>query len=275
LRLAPNIPDILADAGMIEQVVMNLALNARDAMPEGGRLIIQTSSLKVDESLARQHPGATAGEFVQLRVADTGRGIAAAVLPRIFEPFFTTKEVGQGTGLGLATVYGIVREHRGWLRVRSEVGEGSEFEVFLPALADLEQIALPVPAPASERIGGETILVVEDEAMLRNLTGAILRRQGYEVLEAANGPEALAVWGERKARIDLVFTDVVMPGGITGRDLGKTLQTERPGLKIIYTSGYSPETYDDGGFFVEGSNFLSKPYRSQDLLVAIRRSLTA
>ncbi len=212
-----------ADPGMLDQVAMNLAVNARDAMPGGGRLVIGTSETAVDEALARQHPGAAPGRYVCLRVTDTGCGIPAAVLPKIFEPFFTTKEPGKGTGLGLATVFGIVQQHRGWLTVDSAPGQGTTFKVFLPALA-----AAPAPATVetrpNSRGGTETILLAEDDPAVRTATAAILKHHGYRVLEAASGPEALKLWDEQGGAIALLFTDLVMPGGLSGRQLAQQLR---------------------------------------------------
>jgi PAS domain S-box-containing protein len=260
-----------ADPGMIDQVAMNLAVNARDAMPQGGRLVIATSEITVDADLARQQPDASPGRYVCLSVADAGCGIPPEILPRIFEPFFTTKEVGKGTGLGLATVFGIVKQHRGWLTVNSKVGEGTTFKVFLPALdAAVAETSEPVAKP---RGGTETILLVEDDAAVRKSTVTILRLRGYRVLEAGSGPEALKIWRDQRDGIALLFTDLVMPGGLTGRQLAASLQAEKPGLKVIFASGYSAEIAGREIQLQDGENFIQKPVYPDNLLRTIRDCL--
>ena len=268
---APALPPVLGDAGMMDQILLNLSINARDAMPKGGRLIIETAVVELNDDPAQRNPNARAGRFVCLSVQDTGSGIAPEHLAHIFEPFFTTKEVGQGTGLGLATVFGIVQQHHGWMEVKSTVGTGTTFKVFLPAIT-------ATATPATEfsrktRGGTETILVVENEEVLRRIVLVILRKQGYRVLEAASGVKALAVWEEHATEIDLLLTDLVMPDGLTGRELAEQLQTKRPSLKVIYTSGYSPEFAGSNLALKEGLNFLQKPYRPQQLAQAVRDCL--
>jgi CheY-like chemotaxis protein len=266
-------PVVHGDVGMMEQILLNFAVNARDAMLSGGRLTIRTAIVEIDEVLAQRNPEARSGRFVCLSVSDTGCGIAPEVLPRIFEPFFTTKEVGKGTGLGLATVYGIAKQHQGWIEVESEVGQGTTFNVFLPAAAEaVMSTAAPVAAGA-ERGHGETILVAEDEPALRRLAARVLQNLGYEVLEAASGVEALQVRAQHAGRVDLLLTDLVMPDGLTGRELAKQMQARQPGLKVIYTSGYNPETEDTSFAFREGANFLQKPYLPGKLAEVVRRCL--
>jgi CheY-like chemotaxis protein len=260
-----------ADPGMLDQVAMNLAVNARDAMPEGGRLLIETSEKIVDEVLARQHPEAAPGHYVGLSVTDTGCGIPPEVLPKIFEPFFTTKEPGKGTGLGLATVFGIVKQHRGWLTVESAPGQGTTFNIFLPATTAAAPLA--EGTKPKSRGGTETILLAEDDQAVRKATVTTLTRHGYRVVEAANGPEALALWSEHHDAIALLFTDLVMPGGLSGRQLAQTLQAGNPGLKVIYASGYSAEIAGRELRLQAGENFLQKPYLPQDLLRALRACL--
>jgi PAS domain S-box-containing protein len=261
-----------ADPGMLDQVAMNLSVNARDAMPEGGRLLIATSEKMVDEELARQHPEAAPGRYVCLSVTDAGCGIPAELLPKIFEPFFTTKEPGKGTGLGLATVFGIVKQHRGWLTVDSEVGQGATFKIFLPALA-----AVTAPAAAAARPkprgGTETILLTEDDPAVRKSTATILKHQGYRVLEAASGSEALKLWHEHRGAIALLFTDLVMPGGVSGRQLAQQLQAGQPDLKVIFASGYSAEIAGREIQLQAGENFMQKPFRPDDMLKTIRSCL--
>ncbi|HSH95264.1 MAG TPA: PAS domain S-box protein [Roseimicrobium sp.] len=270
-----HLPLVHADVGMIEQALVNLAVNSRDAMPKGGTLTIRLSEEMIDLDYTRRNPDATVGRFVCLTVEDTGMGIPPALLPRIFEPFFTTKDVGKGTGLGLATVYGIVKQHNGWIRVSSELGQRTSFHLHFPAVS--RQIATPM-TPRKETIvagGKETILIVEDESSVRELARSVLESYGYTVLEAASGPAALQVWSHHKHKLQLVLTDIMMPEGITGLDLGDRLRAESPSLKIVYTSGYSAEMAGRGVVFKEGLNFLQKPYRPKHLAEAIRRALDA
>jgi PAS domain S-box-containing protein len=271
-ELHPALPCLYADAGMIEQVLLNLAVNSRDAMPAGGRLTITTGAQTLDEEQARQNPEAAAGEHVFLEVADTGSGIPPEVMPRIFEPFFTTKEAGKGTGLGLATVHGIVKQHRGWITVTSETGRGATFRVYLPATRKSQ--AVPQKGEAMARLpgGNETILIVEDEASLRLLMGNVLQRCGYTVLRAESGVAALKIWNECKQPVHLLFTDLVMPDGMSGFDLADRLHAGHPELKVIFTSGYSARA-GTGVPLVEGQNFLQKPYSSQKLALTVRNSL--
>ena len=264
-----------ADGGMIEQILMNLTVNARDAMPEGGKVLIKVDRVEFTAEMAAQQPLARPGSFVHLSVADTGTGIPPDVLPRIFEPFFTTKEVGQGTGLGLATVYGIVQQHLGWIEVKSEMGHGTTFHIYLPRLADVLMAAVPeapVIAPAG---GAETILLVEDEAAVQFLVEAVLTRQGYNVLTAATGAQAVAVWQQYRTGISLLLTDLVMPDGMSGKELGRRLSAEQPGLRIIYMSGYSAEIAGKDFPLKDGVNFLPKPFSGTKLLTAVRTNLDA
>ena len=262
-----------ADAGMLEQVLMNLAVNARDAMPSGGRLLVETDARTVDEALASIHPDATPGRYVCLSVSDTGTGIPPDVLPRIFEPFFTTKGPGKGTGLGLATVFGIVKQHQGWMRVTSEPGRGANFQIFLPASSATLEAELPAPAEAAAKPGHETVLVVEDEATVRALTRTILERHGYRVLVAGNGLEALAVWAEHHQKVALLVTDLVMPAGMNGQQLARRLQTDKPELKVVFVSGYSTDVAGRTIQLRRGENFLQKPFGQEEILKAVRRCL--
>jgi len=267
---APALPRIHADAGMIEQIILNLAVNARDAMPDGGKLTIRTW---VENFRPEDRPeNAPAEPHVGLSMTDTGTGIAPEILPRIFDPFFTTKEVGKGTGLGLATVYGIVQQHHGQIRVQSELNGGSTFTIYFPAWSESESMpAEPVARNPAAR-GSETILVVEDESPLRALVSDLLRRHGYSVLLAGSGPAALALWAAHREQIQLVFTDIIMPEGVNGLELGRQLQANKPALKIIYTSGYTGDTPQSIAL-VEGTNFIRKPFRPEILLNLIRKIL--
>ncbi len=266
---------VRADAGMIDQILLNLAVNARDAMPKGGQIRIETSAIEFDETTAPQTVGARPGSFVCLSVTDTGTGIPPEILPRIFEPFFTTKEVGKGTGLGLATVFGIVEQHKGWINVDSEVGRGTTFRVFLPRQSKAGDTAFFSPSQSPARGGNETLLLVEDEPAVRDTVRVVLSRLGYRVLEAATGDEALVVWEARRAEIRLLLTDLVMPGSLTGIELAEKLQAEEPRLKVIYASGYSAEIAGKQFPLEEGVNFLAKPFDWHKLAHVVRERLDA
>jgi len=254
---------------------LNLAVNARDAMPKGGLLAIKVSGLEVNAQHLLEHPEARTGNFVCLSVTDTGCGIPPQNLRRIFDPFFTTKGVGKGTGLGLATVYGIVNQHQGWIEVESEPGSGATFRVFLPQSAEPAKAPGDTPAQPAIRGGKETILVVEDEAPLRQLVCDLLSRHGYHVLHAESGVKALQVWRDSKDRIDLLLTDLVMPDQMNGRELAEKLWVDRPRLKVIFTSGYSQEVVGKDFVLRRGLNYLQKPYHPQKLALAVRDCLDA
>ena len=272
-RYQPNLPRIEADTGMIEQIVMNLAVNARDAMPKGGKLLIATSAVEIGAAHARQHSEAQPGWFVCLTVTDTGCGMDHKVLQRLFEPFFTTKEMGKGTGLGLATIYGMVKQHQGWIEVQSEIGIGSTFKVFLPVASESRKSpAAPIVEPKPAQGGEETILIVEDETGLLELVRNVLQGYRYHVLAASSGVEALRIWDEHNGRVDLLLTDMIMPGGMTGNDLAAKLRKQKPGLKVIYTSGYSSElTGKESG--ANNTTFLAKPYLPLQLAQTVRKCL--
>jgi two-component system cell cycle sensor histidine kinase/response regulator CckA len=260
---------IRADHGQIEQVVMNLAVNARDAMPNGGKLTIQTANVELDEHYERLHIGAKRGQYIALIISDTGTGMSAEVQEHLFEPFFTTKEAGKGTGLGLATVHGIVAGNGGTVKVYSEVGRGTAFTVYLPLVADVAQIAVVAPTiDTRPRPTGETVLLVEDFDALRKLTRLLLEREGYKVLAAANADEAVALF-DRNDSIDILLTDVVMPGA-SGADLTKRLLEKRPTLRAIFMSGYTEEAIIHHGVLNSGIAFLHKPFSSDALMKKIR-----
>jgi CheY-like chemotaxis protein len=268
-----ELPSVFGDTGMIEQVLMNLAVNAREAMPRGGKLLLATKVQTLDERAVAANPEARAGEFVCLTIGDTGCGMDPVTLNRIFEPFFTTKDVGKGTGLGLAAVYGIIKQHQGWIEVDSSVGGGTTFRLFFPATVKPAQ---SVPGPSTEdkvQGGNETILVVEDETALRELVEEILALYGYQVVSACSGVDALRVWEKNRDRIDLLLTDMVMPEGISGRELAERLQRQTPDLKVIYTSGYSPGMAGKDLALLEGFNFLPKPYPPTRLAAVVRECL--
>ncbi|HET6408633.1 MAG TPA: PAS domain S-box protein [Chthoniobacteraceae bacterium] len=276
LEVVPTypLPTVQGDAGMLEQVLMNLAVNSRDAMPGGGRLTLTTEPYRrrFDDP---QPPAETSAEqFVRLTVTDTGCGIEAKHIQRIFEPFYTTKGVGRGTGLGLATIYGIVQQHHGWITVESEPGNGTTFRVHLPAEASSGSSIASGSAREIRAAGGhERILVAEDEIAVRCLVRSVLTRLGYEVMEAHSGVEALRLWREHRGSIDLLLTDIVMPGGMNGRQLAETLLGEEPDLLVIYTSGYAAEAVGGTFKFVEGENFIQKPYPPQRLADLVRAML--
>ncbi len=262
-----------ADAGMMEQVLLNLAVNARDAMSKGGRLAVRISIVDVNEAHVQHHPEARAGQFVCVSKTDTGCGIPPENLQRIFEPFFTTKEVGKGTGLGLATVYGIVKQHQGWIEVESTVGKGTTFRIYIP-YAGSEHVEIEKPAmQIAIRGGGETILLVEDEKPVRELASHVLKKYGYKILPAGNGIEALRIWNQYKDEISLLFTDVVMPDNMNGRELAENLWVERPGLKVIFTSGYSADIAGKDFKLEPELNYLQKPYQPETLALTVRRCL--
>lgn len=271
---ARQLPIINADPGMMEQVLVNLTANARDAMmPRGGTITITTSSVEIDQTYVARHPEAQVGLHLCLSVSDTGHGMSQETLSHIFEPFFTTKEVGKGTGLGLATVYGIVKQHEGWVEVLSEIDMGTTFRIYLPVSAQMTTSEEPIMEPTQALGGQETILVVEDEAGLRDLVKEILQSYGYRVLEAANGNQALQVWQEHQDEIDLLFTDMMMPEGLTGRELAQRLTNDKPTLHVVYTSGYSVDVVAADFNFREGINFLQKPYLPETLAQTIRNGL--
>jgi PAS domain S-box-containing protein len=273
ISYAPQPLPVHADAGMLEQILLNLAVNSRDAMPQGGRLIIETAVVAIDELAAAQKPLARQGKFACLIVSDSGSGIPPEVLPRIFEPFFTTKDVGKGTGLGLATVFGIVQQHHGWINAYSEVGKGTTFRMYLPLQGASAEAVEDRQVPGNLPGGTETILLVEDEQSLRVLVRNVLTRLGYRVLEATTGNTAIAVWREQRHEIKLLLTDLVMPDGMTGKQLAEALLKEDPNLKVIYSSGYSRDIAGQGFVLQDGVNFLSKPFQAAKLAQTVRNSL--
>jgi PAS domain S-box-containing protein len=269
-----SLPSIYADPSMLEQIAMNLAVNARDAMPNGGRVTIVTSLAAIHRAPTPLDPEARDGEYLCLTFRDTGCGMDTQVLSQIFEPFFTTKPVGKGTGLGLSTVFGIVRQHQGWVEVESKPTQGTAFRIYFPASLHTPERTESL-ADTTPRRGRETVLVAEDESALRELVVQVLRNQGYTVLEASSGPDALEVWQRAERPIDLLVTDMVMPGGIMGRELAECLSSKSPGLKVIYTSGYSPGMAGRDSSLLEGRNFLPKPYSITRLAQFVRECLDA
>jgi len=263
---------VRADAVMLQQVLMNLCVNARDAMPEGGRLTLDTQSVAATEAMSRRPAGSQAAEFACLSVTDTGQGMDEATVKKVFEPFFTTKEVGKGTGLGLATVQGIVSQHQGWVEVDSALGRGTTFRVYVPQVAAAGTEDSSIPGRRDSR-GGETILVVEDDDSLRRMAGKALRHFGYNVLEARTGVDALKVWENHGQKVNLVLTDMVMPEGMTGLELARRLRQLRPDLKVVIVSGYSEDLLRQGGQTPAGIKTLAKPFDPRTLAQTVRECL--
>jgi two-component system, cell cycle sensor histidine kinase and response regulator CckA len=270
----PSLPAIHADPSMLEQIVMNLAVNARDAMPNGGHVSITTSLQTIHRAPTPMDPEQRDGEFICLIFKDTGTGMDTQILSRIFEPFFTTKPAGKGTGLGLSTVFGIVRQHRGWLEVESKPDQGTCFRIYFPTTHHVAEKTESITDTAL-RSGRETVLVAEDEDALREMVVQVLRIQGYHVLEAASGQQALEVWETANRPVDLLVTDMVMPGGVMGGELAERLSSQSPRLKVIYTSGYSPGMAGKDASLLEGRNFLPKPYSIGKLAQFVRECLDA
>ena len=268
---SPALPLINADVGMIEQIILNLAVNARDAMPNGGQLTIRSQVEKFQPTANAENKPAEAR--VCLSVTDTGCGIAPEILARIFEPFFTTKEVGKGTGLGLATVYGIVQQHRGDIVVQSEPGKGTTFKVYFPIAAPPTEVKTDLQKRPVLPWGYETILLVEDEFPLRTFVSDLLQRCGYTVLEAESGPAALRIWKEARDQIQLVLTDIIMPENLNGIELGLKLLADKPALKVIYTSGYTGNLESRHATLTEGVNFIRKPFKPEAIAEIIRKNL--
>jgi PAS domain S-box-containing protein len=274
IQCAESLPLVYADVVNFEQMVINLAVNARDAMPRGGPLTIAADPVVIDGKYKERVPDAIPGTFVRLTVTDKGAGMDTTVRSKIFEPFFTTKDVGKGTGMGLATVYGIVKQHQGWIEVESQLHVGSVFKVFLPVTTEELQKTSESGTDLihAADVQPRTILVVEDEAPLREMASKILQRLGSRVVAAQDGPEALNLWSQHHGKIDLLFTDMVMPGGMTGRELADRLLREEPRLRVIYSTGYSTDLFSSGIELIEGVNCLLKPYDATALVRVVKKA---
>jgi CheY-like chemotaxis protein len=270
--LEPCIGSVKADPGQIEQVIMNLAINARDAMPEGGRLTIETSNVLLESEYASLHIGVNPGPYVLIAISDNGMGISEETRTHIFEPFFTTKEPGKGTGLGLSTVYGIVKQSGGSVWVYSEINKGTTFKVYLPrvdqAAEDIKRASKPPELPT----GTETILLAEDEEVVRRLVREVLEQLGYTILEAANGGAGLLVCERHSSTIHLLLTDVVMPE-MSGRELADRLANIRPEMKILFMSGYTEKAINHHDVLNEQAHFLHKPFSPAALALKVREVL--
>lgn len=265
-----NPPRLRADVCNMEQVILNLALNARDAMPGGGTLTVSSSSVHFADEKEAAHPDGRAGRFAVLTVSDTGTGMDSATAARIFEPFFTTKEFGKGTGMGMATVYGIVKQHDGWIALTSAPGAGTTFQIYLPATEEAETLADVTSAPRPVEGTGSTVLLVEDDPTVRELAMDVLTHHGFTVIEACDGHRALEIWAREGDRIDLLLTDMAMPGGLSGMDVAERIRASHPKLKVIFSSGYSAELF---GEQFEDSHYLPKPYLAATLAETVQRAL--
>jgi CheY-like chemotaxis protein len=272
-HLDPSLGTVRADPGQLEQVLLNLVVNARDAMPDGGTLTVRTQNAEVDASAARNHFGIAPGDYVVFSVADTGVGIDADTQRRVFEPFFTTKDKPRGVGLGLATVYGIVSQSGGQIFVSSEPGRGALFAVYLPREGAPRAGTLSSD-PVALRPGSETILLVEDEEAVRNLTRRLLEAGGYTVLQASSAEQALEVEQRHSGRLDMLLTDVVMPG-LSGPELARALFVSRPQMRVLYVSGYPDEAMASQGILEPDASFLQKPFTPEILARKIREILDA
>ena len=270
IRFAANLPLVQADAPMLEQVLMNLVVNARDAMNHGGELTLSSHAVTIDAAYVKSHPEAAPGEFVCLEVSDTGCGMDAATQARIFEPFFTTKEPGKGTGLGLATCYGIVNQHKGWIEVQSKKGFGTTFKIYLPA----QPAEFPAPTHRRRDVDRRSILILEDEPEVLELTSRFLADQGHRILKATTGIEAMQVWSENPGDVQLLLTDVRIPLGMSGFDVAENLLALNPALKVIFISGYFGDSAPQEKAFRNTSVFLSKPCAPEVLGAAITDALS-
>jgi two-component system, cell cycle sensor histidine kinase and response regulator CckA len=271
VQLDTALVNVRVDANQVEQVILNLVVNSRDAMPTGGRITIATANVTVDPEYAAGHPGAQAGPHALLTVSDTGEGMDDTTRQRIFEPFFTTKDFGKGTGLGLATVYGIVKQSGGYIAVHSAPGKGTAMRVFFPAAEGAVAAPQP-PQPAALRGGTETILVVDDDAALRSVTERVLRRAGYTVVTARGGKEALDMIARLDGRLKLILTDVVMPD-MNGPALASRVAELHPGIRVLFASGYPDDAVTRHGVLPEGVEFIGKPFTVAELAARVREVL--
>jgi two-component system, cell cycle sensor histidine kinase and response regulator CckA len=272
ITLDPALGSVKADPGQIDQIIMNLAVNSRDAMPEGGKFVIETNNAELDDEFAFHHPPSIAGSYVVLTITDTGIGMSRETIAHIFEPFFTTKEIGKGTGLGLSTVYGVVKQSNGYIWVYSEPGQGSVFKIYLPRVVESAEQVQPQKGAEESLRGTETVLLVEDEQSVRTLTRTMLEQSGYTVLEAENGSRAVEIAKDHQGRIQLLLTDVLMPE-MNGPELSEKVHWIHPEAKTLYASGYSSSFGTQNGLLHEGASLLQKPIVRTTLLRKIRSLL--
>jgi CheY-like chemotaxis protein len=268
--LDPEVTTSHIDPSQLANSVLNMAINARDAMPGGGKLLLETRNVVLDEAYAAANPEVLPGPYVMLAVSDSGTGMSKEVQDRVFEPFFTTKEVGEGSGLGMSMVYGFVKQSGGYIRIYSEEGHGTTIKLYLPPARRQTEAAAPAPAPLLR--GRETIMVVEDDSLVRNFVAAQLQSLGYKTVAAADARAALVIIDNGQP-FDLLFTDVILPGGMTGRQLADEVALRHPGMKVLYTSGYTDNAIVHQGRLDPGVLLLSKPYRKSQLANMIRRAL--
>jgi two-component system, cell cycle sensor histidine kinase and response regulator CckA len=270
IHLQPDLGRVKADPGQLSQVLMNLAVNSRDAMPNGGKLVIETANVELDDTYGRQHLGAKPGPHVMLALSDTGTGMNSEILSHIFEPFFTTKETGKGTGLGLSMVYGIVKQSNGYIMAYSEPGRGTTFKIYFPRTE--ESVSPAYKLEEEIRRGTETVMVVEDEAALRELTCVLLEDAGYTVLESSGAEEAIETAKDLQRKIDLLLTDVVMPR-LDGRELANQMVSLRPNLRVLFMSGYTDDVIGHRGVLTQGTILVQKPFTKRTLLKKVRETL--
>jgi len=267
-HLEPELPNIVVDPSQIEQILLNLAVNSRDAMPLGGKLIIRTAKASFDEDYIERHPYVTVGIYVELEVSDTGCGMSKDVRSRVFEPFFTTKERGKGTGLGMAVVHGCVKQLGGSIEIYSEPELGTTIRIYIPSTEESSADPVPRPKKILMRGRGETVLVVEDEEALLKLAVRVLARNGYVVHQALDGSDALRIIEQHEGPIHLLLTDVVMPG-LSGKDLARSVREALPNIKVLYVSGYAGEVIEQHGLVERSERLLQKPFSEADLLSAV------
>ena len=262
---------VMADQGQIEQVLMNLVTNARDAMPKGGTLVINTDDVTIDDLFVQTHQFAKTGQYAIISVKDTGIGMNKTTQDHIFEPFFTTKEVGKGTGLGLAMVYGTIKQHNGFITVHSELGTGTTFKIYLP-LASTHKLHTEITDAVTIARGNETILLIEDDAAVRRVTKALLEHLGYGIIEASNGEQGIELYLKNRDKVQLVITDIIMPK-LSGKDVHDELRKFKPDVKILFMSGYTADIIQQKGFENERANFISKPLKVEELSRKLREVL--
>jgi CheY-like chemotaxis protein len=272
-HLTPMLPWAYGDAMSIEQAVINLSINARDAMPHGGQLLLGTHQVRVEAENIPAQSEAKPGDYICITVADSGQGMDEVTLQRIFEPFFTTKGVGKGTGMGLAMVYATVQQHKGWINVKSQQGKGTSFSIYLPVCqSPAEEVpTVTAPLPIEDKVEPMRVLLVEDDPAVRRVMQQMLKRSGCSVLESNNAEDGYQKWSAYRQYIDLIITDLVMPGGQTGEDLARRVLQEKPDVNVVYCSGYSPSLFENGNNLIRPENFLAKPYDTQKVTNLLRQ----